>query len=132
MLVDRLSALDKPHPSMVDRTIEELSSERQPEDPSTPFTGSVRAALDFAFRHDSAEDIISDLESLTNHKDLDVQNFARNTKQKLELRSPTSLKVALKAIRQGKTMTLLEALNMELKIAAAFCVSSNQKSSSSL
>lgn len=123
VLIDRLSALDKPHPSIIDRTIEELSSERQPEDPPTPFTGAPRAALDFAFRHNTVEEIVKDLQSFTNHKSPSVQEFANSTLRKLETRSPTSLKVALRAIRKGKTMSLLQALNMELKIATAFCVS---------
>ncbi|KAF9454621.1 3-hydroxyisobutyryl-CoA hydrolase [Macrolepiota fuliginosa MF-IS2] len=120
-LIDRLSALDRPHSSVIDSAIEELSSERQPEEPPTPFMGSVRAALDFAFRHDSVEAIIEDLQLFVHHKDQFVQDFANGTLRKLETRSPTSLKVALKAIRKGKTMSLLQALNMELKIATAFC-----------
>ncbi|KXN92191.1 3-hydroxyisobutyryl-CoA hydrolase, mitochondrial [Leucoagaricus sp. SymC.cos] len=121
ILIDRLSALNKPHSSVIDETIEELSSERQPEEPATPFTGPIRVALDFAFRHNRVEDIVADLESLIKHQDYSVRDFASSTLSKLEVRSPTSLKVALKAIRKGKSMTLLEALNMELKIATAFC-----------
>jgi 3-hydroxyisobutyryl-CoA hydrolase len=112
---------------MIDLTIEEFSEERQPEDPSSPFTGPTRAALDYAFRHPEVENIVSDLQSFTSHRDPSVQDFAHSTLRKLEVRSPTSLKVALKAIRQGKTMTLLEALNMELKIATAFCVSASPR-----
>lgn len=122
-LIDRLSTFDTTHPSLIDQTIEELSSERQPEDPPTPLTGSIRMALDFAFRHHNVEDIVKDLELLTKHQDPSVQGFATDTLRKLDTRSPTSLKVALKAIRNGKSMSLLQALNMELKIATAFCVS---------
>jgi 3-hydroxyisobutyryl-CoA hydrolase len=121
-LVDRLSALERPHLSVIDQTIEEFSSERQPEDPPTPFTGSARVALDYAFRHYTVEKIFADLQTLTSHPYSSVQSFARNTLLKLKARSPTSLKVALKAIREGKGMTLFQALNMELKIATAFCV----------
>ncbi len=123
VLIDRLSALDKPHPSVIDQTIEEFSSERQPEEPPTPLIGAVRVALDFAFGCNTVEEIITRLQTLTAHKDLVVREFAIITLAKLEARSPTSLKVALKAIRKGKKKSLLEALDMELKIATAFCVS---------
>jgi 3-hydroxyisobutyryl-CoA hydrolase len=123
ILLSRLAVLENVHPSVIDQTIEEFSSERQPDEPPTPFIGSTRDALDIAFRHDRVEDIIEDLESFVNHKDGDISRWATETIATLNLRSPTSLKVALKAIRNGKKMTLLEALNMELKIATAYCVS---------
>lgn len=118
-----MAELDKPHPSLVDRTIEDLSAERNEGDPSPPLVGSVRAALDFAFRHDSVERIVADLEALTQAADdAKVKNWASETLATLQTRSPTSLKVALEAIRRGKQMSLGHALNMELKIATAFCV----------
>lgn len=107
---------------MIDQAIEELSSERQPEDPPTPLTRSARMALDYAFRHDKVEDIFRDLETMAKHQDAAIQSFAINTLKKLNSRSPTSLKVALKAIRKGRSMSLLQALNMEMKMAAAYCV----------
>lgn len=118
-----MAALEAPHASQIDRTIEELSSEREPNEPPAPFTGHKRAALDFAFRHDQVEKIFQDLEVLAKDPDGSVSQWARETITTLHLRSPTSLKVALKAIRNGKKMTLLQALEMELKIATAFCVS---------
>jgi 3-hydroxyisobutyryl-CoA hydrolase len=82
----------------------------------------VRTALDYAFRHNNVENIVNDLNTFARHRNPEVQKFAENTLKVLGLRSPTSLKIALRAIRQGKKMTLREALNMELKIASAFCV----------
>lgn len=108
---------------MIDRTIEEFSSEREPDEAPTPFVGDIRKALDFAFRHDRAEEIFEDLESFTNHNNTAIRAWAAETITTLNHRSPTSLKVALKAIRQGRDMTLLQALNMELTIATAYCVS---------
>jgi 3-hydroxyisobutyryl-CoA hydrolase len=107
---------------MIDRTIEEFSSERQPDEPPPPFIGAKRAALDMAFRHDSVEKIIEELKTLSNSTDVAVSGWAAETLTALQLRSPTSLKVALSAIRRGKTMNLLEALQMELEIATAYCV----------
>jgi len=124
MLLDRLAELNQPHPSLVDRTIEEFSLEREPNEPPSPFIGKKRIALDHAFRHNTVEEIFIDLETFTRSEDADVASWASSTLQMLHLRSPTSLKVALKATRLGANMTLREALNMELGIATAFCVSS--------
>ena len=124
MLLDRLAELSKPHASVIDRTIEDLSAEREADEPPPPFVGSVRVALDYAFRHNSVEMIVTDLDALTQAaEDAKVKKWASETLETLQKRSPTSLKVALEAVRRGKKMTLLEALEMEVKIATAFCVS---------
>ncbi|KAK2466833.1 hypothetical protein APHAL10511_001091 [Amanita phalloides] len=120
-LLERLTALESPHPSVIDRVIEELSSEREPDDDPAPFTGKRRMALDYAFRHTKIENIVDDLKSFSNHGDTSVRIWAQNTLAMLEMRSPTSLKVALNAIRKGRELTLLEALEMELQIATAYC-----------
>lgn len=123
-LLERLAALEHPHPTIIDRAIEELSLEHQSDERLTStLTGKIRSALDYAFRHDAVEKILEDLKSFLDHGDESVRDWAKNTLAMLELRSPTSLKVALKAIRKGRDLTLLEALNMELKIATAYCVS---------
>ena len=124
ILLDRLASLEDAHISVIDRTIEEFSSERLAEEPPTPLTGETRIALDWAFRHDTVEDILADLESLKDHSNPSVSRWAHKTLGSFHLRSPTSLKVSLKAIRTGRKMTLLEALQMEVKIAGAFCVRS--------
>lgn len=118
-----MAALEGAHVSVIDKTIEEFSSERQPDEPPVPFSGAKRDALDFAFRHNKVESILEDLEVFSTHEDLSISSWAAETLKTLNLRSPTSLKVALMAIRKGKGMTLLEALDMELKIATAYCVS---------
>jgi 3-hydroxyisobutyryl-CoA hydrolase len=123
MLLDRLAELDQPHPSLVDHTLEELSSERDDSEPPALFTGRLRVALDSAFSHSNVERIFKDLTTLLQDDDATVRQWASDSLEMLAMRSPTSLKVALKAIRQGKRMTLREALEMELKIASAFCVS---------
>lgn len=122
MLLDRLSSLETSDMTIIDRTLEELSSEREQEETAPPFVNEKRAALDHAFRHHRVERIIADLELFSMDNDPTIREWASETLQTLRLRSPTSLKVALRAIRLGKTQTLTEALNMELKIATAFCV----------
>ncbi|KIM49385.1 hypothetical protein M413DRAFT_438570 [Hebeloma cylindrosporum] len=121
VLLERLAELNEPLPSLVDRTIEEFSSEREQNEPPAPFIGTKRVALDHAFRHNTVEEIIANLEAFTHSNDTEVAKWAGNTLEMLHLRSPTSLKVALRAIRLGAKMTLLEVLEMELKIATAFC-----------
>ncbi|KAF8201787.1 3-hydroxyisobutyryl-CoA hydrolase [Pholiota molesta] len=120
-LLDRLVELAQPHASVIDRTIEDLSSEREPTEPPAPFTGAKRVALDIAFGHNSVEGIFRELESFATIENEEVRNWAKDTLAMLHMRSPTSLKVALQAIRRGSSLSLLEALNMELKIATAFC-----------
>ncbi|KAJ7024318.1 3-hydroxyisobutyryl-coenzyme A hydrolase isoform 1 [Mycena alexandri] len=121
LLLERLSNLETSDNVAIDRTLEELSSEREPEDPPPTFIEQKRVALDHAFRHDSVEKIFTDLELFSSLDDPTTSQWAAQTLEALHHRSPTSLKVALKAIRLGKTQTLNEALNMELKIATAFC-----------
>ncbi|KAJ7766788.1 3-hydroxyisobutyryl-coenzyme A hydrolase isoform 1 [Mycena metata] len=121
LLLERLSNLETSDNVAIDRTLEELSSEREPEDPPPTFIEQKRVALDHAFRHDSVEKIFTDLELFSSLDDPTTSQWAAQTLAALHHRSPTSLKVALKAIRLGKAMTLSQALNMELKIATAFC-----------
>lgn len=123
-LLERLAALDQPTFALIDSTIEEAHSEREPDEPVSPLVGELRIALDSAFRHDEVEAIVNDLKTISGeHKLAEVREWAKHTLEALDLRSPTSLKVALLAIRKGKTMSLLQALQMEMNFATAFCVS---------
>ena len=85
--------------------------------------GVVRNALDTAFRHDTVEEIVESLATLSSSSDTHVSKWAKRTWETLDLRSPTSLKVALAAIRHGKNLSLRDALQMETGIATAYCVS---------
>ncbi|KAF5380983.1 hypothetical protein D9615_004116 [Tricholomella constricta] len=123
ILLDRLAGLENAHVSVINSTVEEFTAERLPEEPPLTLVGEVRDALDYAFRHNMVEKIIQDLGTLAEHPSPAISQWAKQVSGALHLRSPTSLKVALKAIRQGKKMTLLQALEMELKIATAYCVS---------
>lgn len=108
---------------LINRTIEELSSERESSEAGSILVGNIRVALDSAFRHNSVELIIQDLNEFAERPDAAVSDWAKQTLETLQMRSPTSLKVTLKAIRRGMNMSLLEALEMELGIATAYCVS---------
>ncbi|KAI0957747.1 hypothetical protein AcW1_006038 [Taiwanofungus camphoratus] len=121
-LLERLASLTNPTYQQIDGMIEEHRSERQPDEHSTIFVGARRVALDSAFRHDTVNEIVTELKAMSEgHEHDDVRQWAKETLNILALRSPTSLKVALAAIRRGKKLSLLEALQMELNIATAFC-----------
>ncbi|KAG1756342.1 3-hydroxyisobutyryl-coenzyme A hydrolase [Suillus paluster] len=120
-LLTRLSDLEDPSSAMIDKTIEDHHAKRLPDEPVGKLTGRTRQALDMAFRHNTVEEIVEDLTKLTATSDETVAKWASETLKTLHMRSPTSLKVALEAVRRGKEMTLLEALQMEMGIATAYC-----------
>lgn len=116
--------MEEPTYQMINDLLEQESSERDPDEATSSFVGAKRLALDSAFGHDSVEAIFAELTDISNgHKEEDIRQWAASTLEMLNLRSPTSLKVALAAIRRGKEMSLLDALQMEMNIATAFCVS---------
>ena len=130
-LIEKLNGLDNPTFTHVDSLIEDHYSEREPDEPTSSLVGAKRAALDFAFRHDKVESIIEDLKAIAQkHQSEDVKEWAQKTLDALDLRSPTSLRIALTAIRRGEVLTLREALQMELNFATAICVSSSSSYSS--
>ncbi|KAH9945844.1 3-hydroxyisobutyryl-coenzyme A hydrolase [Epithele typhae] len=121
-LLERLAALDDPTLQQVDQLLEEESSGKDAEASPSSIVGLKRQAVDRAFRHNTVEEIIADLKDMSGtHKDESIRQWASETLDVLLLRSPTSLKVALAAIRKGKSLTLLEALQMEMNIAHAYC-----------
>lgn len=123
MLLENVSTLERPTFAQINDVIEENSSESEhPGTIASVLVGPVRVALDFAFRHNKVEDIVTDLDALVEHRDPTISKWASRTLESLNLRSPTSLKVALRAIRRGKEKSVIEALEMEYAIAAALCV----------
>jgi 3-hydroxyisobutyryl-CoA hydrolase len=118
-LLARLHELSNSTPTTVDQAIEEFFSERLPEEGSAYLTGRVREAIDMVFSKNSIEEIMSLLRAPPAEVD---RAWAAETLEQLELRSPTSLQLALLAIRKGRSMNLAEALKMELDIATAYCV----------
>ncbi|ORX48570.1 ClpP/crotonase [Hesseltinella vesiculosa] len=80
------------------------------------FGTSIRQAMDRCFQHDSLEDILRALD------DEKPTSWTRETKHKLLSMSPTSLRVTLKALRKGKTMSLDQCLKMEFDLMQKFLV----------
>jgi len=134
-LFDRLGALEDPVPKAINATIEEFHSEPDSAaDEASQLTiskGDVRLGLDLAFAHKDVEGIIGVLESFAQPKKSaeetsepsEVQNWATRTLEAIESRSPTSLRIALEAVRRARKddFRLSDALQMELGIATAFC-----------
>ncbi|KAH9857204.1 3-hydroxyisobutyryl-coenzyme A hydrolase [Lenzites betulinus] len=121
-LLERIAALEDPNYQRINALIEEARSEPDSENASTAIIGAKREALDAAFSHNTVEKIVAALKDISSgHRDESVRQWAAQTVEELDNRSPTSLKVALAAIRRGKHMTLLDALQMEMNIATAFC-----------
>lgn len=108
---------------MINSLIEDHYEESIADEKSNPFVGDVRSAIDTAFRHDSVDEIVESLIEMRENGTRSVKKWADKTLTTLELRSPTSLKVTLQALRRGKDLSLAEALRMEMGIATAFLVS---------
>ncbi|KAH9060014.1 ClpP/crotonase [Lactarius vividus] len=122
LLLESLAGLEKPTFAQVNEAIEDLHYDREPSDTVVPLSGEIRVALDSAFSQGTVKGIISALQTyVTSGTTAKVVQWAKDTLSMLEERSPTSLEVALAAIRKGKSLDLLESFKMELAIAAAFC-----------
>ena len=121
-VLDALASLDNPTMDMINSTIELSYYEPESPEPQIPLIGSVRAALDSAFGHKSVEGILESLENYKESSDEQIKAWATSTLETLNLRSPTSLRVALHALRENKDSGLIDALRTELGIATALCV----------
>jgi 3-hydroxyisobutyryl-CoA hydrolase len=124
-LIERLASLEDASLEAINATIEEHVQEPTDTDAQSTLVGPVRAALDSAFRFNRVESIFKELRRLADAADEQdlVKEWAKKTLDTLEQRSPTSLKIALHALRKGHNMSLRDALDMELGLATAFCVS---------
>ncbi|KAH9928159.1 3-hydroxyisobutyryl-coenzyme A hydrolase [Fomitopsis serialis] len=111
-LMERVASLWNPTHQQIDALIEDHRDDNIPNELTSPLVGSIRAALDSAFRYDSVEKIMEHLANLSEKSPHEnIRDWAKKTLDILYLRSPTSLKVALYSIREGE----------ELNIATAFC-----------
>lgn len=125
LLLESLAGLEKATYTQVNEAIEDLHYDRERSDPMAPLSGEIRIALDSAFSQATVQGIISALQTyVTGGMTAEVTQWAKDTLSMLEERSPTSLEVALSAIRKGKSFDLLQSFKMELDIAAAYCVGS--------
>lgn len=98
---------------LVNKTIAEFSTGLPSE--GIQLSGGLRTAIDRCFKHNTVEEIFSALENETEQKE-----WAQKTLESLTSRSPTSLKVALRAQRLGKGWTVDETFQREHQIASHF------------
>lgn len=125
-LLGELASFDEPTPERINSTIEEFYGERSADEQGNAIVGDVRVAVDTAFGHNSVEKILETLTAYSGSSSEAVATWAKSTLAELNLRSPTSLVVALEAVRRGKQMSLAEVLQMEMGIATAFLVRINR------
>lgn len=120
-LLQRLASLENSTLAIINATIDEFYQEVHNDEPATVIQGDIRAALDRAFSFDTVDEIVAQLKSIEAAGG-PVGEWATTTLYDLHMRSPTSLHVALEAIRRGRNMPgLYQALIMEFWIAAAYC-----------
>jgi 3-hydroxyisobutyryl-CoA hydrolase len=76
--------------------------------------------IEKAFSADKIEEILHNLHSIGNE-------WAMDTLKLLSKMSPASLKITLRQLQLGKTMTLKECLQMEFRLATHCCIDSDFK-----
>lgn len=115
-LDDRLTAIDA--------TIAEFDTGLPHNEPML-LAGSLRKAIDRTFSYDTMEEIVASLEAEAQRDpvedgDSDLRAWAQRTLQTLSERSPTSLKVTLRQMREGKGWDIDETFQHEYHLAGKF------------
>ncbi|KAK4704564.1 hypothetical protein P7C70_g1644, partial [Phenoliferia sp. Uapishka_3] len=102
---------------------------------SYTLVGAKRRAIDVIFASDNAEEIVDKLRKLEEGtlslkkivmkgEELEgeaLKAWALETREKLEKFSPTSVKLALQAIKEGKGLDIEEAFLVDMRLATACC-----------
>lgn len=85
------------------------------------YIGEKREVIDRAFDQPRVALIIQELQKAAEEKP-QLKEWIDSTIKKLEFVSPTSLAVALEAIREGKELDINEIFERDLRLASVFCV----------
>ena len=108
---------------MIASVIEEFVADADTLKSSTyDFVGAKREVIDKAFDQPRVALIIQELQQAKEEKP-ELAEWLQATIEKLEFVSPTSLAVALEAIREGKDLNINEVFERDLRLASVFCVS---------
>lgn len=83
-------------------------------------TGDLREAIDRTFKYDTVEEILSALRKEAESADPKLAEWAQATQKTIALRSPTSLRVTLRQLREGRHWNISETFIREHKIASRF------------
>lgn len=137
-LEERLSGLqfapDAPSTSdkgiaLINAAIEEFSGDHDASTSSSyDLVHAKRAAIDTCFAPSRAEEITKALQQLekTTLSSDDAGNrlaaWAKKTRETIEARSPTSVKVALEGIRRGASLSIDQVFDLDMHLANVFCV----------
>lgn len=120
---DNANLLDRQQ--LIDATISEFTSSLPTPDSYEKaqygnLTGSLRQAIDRSFRFNSVEEILEALQREAQSSDTKIAEWAKATQKTISLRSPTSLRVTLRQLREGRDWNIRETFIREHKIAAEF------------
>jgi 3-hydroxyisobutyryl-CoA hydrolase len=83
-------------------------------------SGALREAIDRTFKYDTVEEILGALQKESESADQKLSEWAKATSKTITMRSPTSLRVTLRQLREGKTWNISETFVREHKMAAKF------------
>lgn len=108
--------------SIINDTIEEFTT-GIPHDVPMQIAGSIRQAIDYCFQQSFT--IKETLEALQEAQDTpnageEVRAWATKTKETIEQRSPTSVKVSLRQLRSGGQWNIMDTFRHEYHIASKF------------
>ncbi|KAL1872303.1 hypothetical protein VTK73DRAFT_1613 [Phialemonium thermophilum] len=104
---------------VISATIDEFAT-GLPHDEPMLLAGELRRAVDRCFDQDSVTAILQALERETQSDNGDVAAWATRTIRTLHERSPTSVYVALRQMRIGRSWTIAETFKREHQMAAQF------------
>ena len=102
------------HKEELDRCIRTLAASSPPPEPAEPPLAKFRSAID---RHFSAASVPALLSSLRGERQDGLQEWALQTAQLVEQRSPTMLAVAMEELARGRGMSYADCLRMEFGMA---------------
>jgi len=120
---DSASLLDRQE--LINATISEFTSSLPAPDsyPKAQYgnlTGTLRETIDRTFKFNSIEEILEALQREAQSSDPKIAEWAKATEKTIALRSPTSLRVTLRQLREGRDWNIRETFIREHKIAAQF------------
>lgn len=111
----------------INATIEEFCTGLPHDQPPTaPVTGNTRTAIDYAFQpaNTHPQEILDALEGLSAPEKegtpQDIKDWAAKTRKTILARSPLSVRVALKQLREGGTWSITDTFIREHAIASKF------------
>ncbi|ORE22447.1 ClpP/crotonase [Rhizopus microsporus] len=108
-LEERLTQITEPTLDLINDVIEEYAVGPSHKPSSYTMHGQRLEKISEWFRYDTVEEIIDALRR-------DGSKFALDTMNTILSNSPTCLKITLESYRRGRTMSLLECLDMECRI----------------